>query len=51
VRCGGCHVRGCAALSLPLKRNLGAIQVDRWPHEALSFAFAQAENQNQNPQG
>jgi hypothetical protein len=32
------------ALDLPFKRNLGFVQIDRWPDKALRFAFAQAEN-------
>jgi hypothetical protein len=38
------------ALDLPLKRDLGVVQVDRWPNETLRFAFAQAKDQNQDSQ-
>jgi hypothetical protein len=38
------------ALDLPFQRDLGVVQVDRWPDEALCFAFAQAEDQDQDPQ-
>ena len=35
-------------LDLPLQRDLGVVQVNRWPNEALRFAFAQAKDEDED---